>query len=269
MSKAAPRALVFSGYGLNCEAETKLALERAGGQADIIHINDLIAAPERLADYQILAFPGGFAYGDDTGAGNAYANKLRHHLGEQITTVVQRDTLAIGICNGFQVIANLGLVPAIWHNYTERSVALIPNDSARYVARWVDLQVDSQRSPWLAGITALSLPIAHGEGKLFADAETLKRLKTGGQIAVRYTRGEICDYADLPANPNGSTDDIAGVTDETGRVLGLMPHPERAIAFTHQPHWPILGERLKRAGKPLPTDGPGLALFRNAVNYFT
>ncbi|HUC87359.1 MAG TPA: phosphoribosylformylglycinamidine synthase subunit PurQ [Candidatus Saccharimonadales bacterium] len=264
---ATPRALVFSGYGLNCEAETKLAFEQAGGLADIIHINDLIASPKQLAAYQILAFPGGFSYGDDTGAGNAFATKLRHHLGESLSAFVQHDTLAIGICNGFQIIANLGLVPATNETYTQRSVALVANDSSRYVARWVDLQVES-RSPWLAGITDLSLPIAHGEGKLVADPAMIARLKANRQIALRYVSGPVCEYADLPANPNGSTDDIAGITDETGRILGLMPHPERAVFFTQQPHWPILSEQLKRGGKPIPAPGPGVAIFRNAVNYF-
>lgn len=264
----APRALILSGYGLNCEEETKFALELAGGRADIVHINDLIENPKRLSDYQILAFPGGFSYGDDTGAGNAFANKLQHHMGAELAAFVARDTLTVGICNGFQIIANLGLVPATNKDYGKRSVALVHNQLARYTTRWVDLEV-ANSSPWLAGLQRLSLPIAHGEGKLFADDATIQRLKKADQIALRYVSGEVCAYADLPANPNGSLDDIAGITDTTGRVLGLMPHPERALFFTHQPHWPILSERLKREGKPIPSEAFGSAIFRNAVNYFS
>jgi phosphoribosylformylglycinamidine synthase subunit PurQ / glutaminase len=262
-----PRALILSGYGLNCEEETKFAFELAGGVADIVHINDLIASPTLLKSYQILAFPGGFSYGDDTGAGNAFANKLQHHVGRELTTFVGRDTLTIGICNGFQIISNLGLVPAIDNSYGKRSVALVHNDSARYLTRWVDLEVQHD-SPWLAGLQHLSLPIAHGEGKLFADNDLIKKLIANKQVVLRYISGETCKYSGLPANPNGSIKDIAGITDETSRVLGLMPHPERALFFTHQPHWPILSEQLKRKGKPLPSEAAGAAIFRNAVNYF-
>ncbi len=263
---ARPKVLIFSGYGLNCEEETKFAFEQAGGRADIIHINDVIEAPKRLADYHILAFPGGFSYGDDTGAGNAFANKVQHHMQSELAKFVERDTLTIGICNGFQIIANLGLVPAI-DRQPKRAVALTHNDGARYVARWVDVKVEN-KSPWLEGITEMSLPVAHGEGKLVSDPATLKQLKVNNQVALRYFKGDVCDYSDLPVSPSGSTDDIAGLTDETGRVLGLMPHPERATAFTHLPHWPLLAQRCKREQKDVPEAGPGRQLFQNAISYF-
>jgi phosphoribosylformylglycinamidine synthase subunit PurQ / glutaminase len=264
---AQARAIVLSGYGLNCEEETKFAFELAGGRADIVHINDLVAAPELLEKYQIMALPGGFSYGDDTGSGNAYANRLRHHLQEPLARFVERDHLVIGICNGFQIIANLGLVPAINHDYGRRSVALTNNDSARYLDRWVDLEAQNE-SPWLAGVTRVSLPIAHGEGKLFADEAVLAELGAKKQVALRYVAGEVCAYQDLPANPNGSLEDIAGITDESGRVLGLMPHPERAVFFHHQPHWPLRAEQLKRQGRRVPEAGSGRVLFANAMRYF-
>jgi phosphoribosylformylglycinamidine synthase len=263
-----PRAIVLSGYGLNCEEETQYAIELAGMRADIVHINDLIATPGRLGKFQIMALPGGFAFGDDTGAGNAFAQRLRNHLWDPLKNFVERDTLTIGICNGFQIISALGLVPALGKDYGRRSVALAANSGARYLDRWVDLQV-AGNSPWLHGLSALSMPIANGEGRLVADEAVIEQLRAGGQVALRYTAGEICAYLDLPANPNGSEGDIAGITDGTGRVLGLMPHPERAIFFTQRPDWPIISEHSRRTGRKVPEHGPGLALFANAVRYFS
>lgn len=266
--RSQPRAIVLSGYGLNCEEETKFAFELAGGAADIVHINDLIDEPKRLEKYQIMAMPGGFAYGDDTGAGNAYANRLRNHLEEPIRQFVEGDHLVIGICNGFQIISSLGLVPAIDKSYGERSVALTSNAEARYLDRWVDLRAEND-SPWVRDLGTFMVPIAHGEGRLFADEAALAELRGKKLVALRYVAGEACEYLDLPANPNGALEDIAGITDESGRVLGLMPHPERAMFFTQLPHWPVVADRLRRRGEALPEDGPGLALFRNAMRYFS
>lgn len=266
MSK--PKALVFSGYGLNSEDETAYAFRRAGAHADIVHINDLADGSVRLRQYQIVAFPGGFSYGDDTGSGNAFAHKLKTNMWDHIRSFVDRDTLIIGICNGFQILVCLGLVPASDRQYGTSQVSLLHNDSARYTARWVDVKVGG-RSPWLADQTIMSLPIAHGEGKLYADAATLSEMKRKQVIALHYIAGDMCSFQDLPANPNGSVEDIAGITDETGRVLGLMPHPERAMFFTQLPHWTYLREQLLRSGKRVPEDGPGIAVFRNAVRYFS
>lgn len=252
-----PRTLIFSGYGLNCETETKAAFELAGGEADIVHINDLIAKPKLLGEYEIVAFPGGFSYGDDTGSGKAYANRLKGHLSEVLKKFLERDTLMIGICNGFQIITNAGILPG----------ALLANDSARYLCRWVDLEVRGE-GPWLSGMTKLSLPIAHGEGKYFASQKVLDELEHSNSIAFSYAQGEIASHFDLPANPNGALRDIGGVTGYSGRVLGMMPHPERAISFFHLPHWTYLREQYERDGVELPEEGPGLALFRNAVRYF-
>lgn len=264
-----PKTLVFSGYGLNCEEETKYGFELAGGIADIVHINDLIDRRNKLSDYQILVVPGGFSYGDDTGSGNAYANKLRNHLWYDLLRFIKQDKLIIGICNGFQILVNLGLLPALNKDYGRRTVALMPNDSARYTVRFVDLKVENNKSLWVKGIETLSIPIAHGEGKFYADIEVLKQLNRKKLIALRYSNGETCKYQNLEANPNGSLEDIAGVTDETGRILGLMPHPERALFFTQMPNWPLLNEQYKRKGEKLPINGPGLKIFKNAINYFS
>lgn len=253
-----PHVIIFSGYGLNTEDETKSAFEMAGATADIMHINDIIARPSVLNKTQIVVFPGGFSYGDDTGSGKAYGNRVKQHLGDALQKFLARDTLAIGICNGFQIITNAGILPG----------ALIANDSARYICRWVDLEVKGE-SPWLSGIKTLSIPIAHGEGKYYAPQETLAKLKSENAIALRYLGGETSKYMNLPANPNGSLLNIAGITGYNGRVLGLMPHPERAVRFTQLPHWTYLRESYLRQGIALPKEGPGLQIFRNAVNYFT
>lgn len=262
-----PKALIMSGYGLNCEEETKYAFELAGGMADIVHINDLITGAKKMDMYQIMAFPGGFSYGDDTGSGNAFANKVRNHLWDKMKIFIKKDNLIIGICNGFQILVNLGLLPALDNKYGNREVALIHNDSARYTVRWVDLKIEN-KSPWLRGIHTISLPIAHGEGKLFCDEKILNLLKKKKLIAMKYITGEICHYQSLKANPNGSLENIAGITDESGRILGLMPHPERALFFTQLPHWTYLKEKYIRSGKKIDTEGPGLKIFKNAVSYF-
>ena len=260
-----PHVIIFSGYGLNTEDETKTAFEIAGASADIVHINDIIARPAILKQAQIIVFPGGFSYGDDTGSGKAYGNRVKHHLGEEIKKFLSRDTLLAGICNGFQIITSVGILPG----------ALIANDSARYICRWVDLEVKGN-SPWLSGIQSISIPIAHGEGKYYAPKETLAKLASENAIALRYFGGETSKYMNLPANPNGSLQNIAGITGYNGRVLGLMPHPERAVRFTQLPHWTYLKEKyirdpstkLRAGGQELPTEGPGLQIFRNAVRYF-
>ncbi len=262
------KVLIFSGYGLNCEEETKFAFEMADASVDIVHINDLIANHTRLQQYSILVFPGGFSYGDDTGSGNAFANKVRNHLWTDIEKFITKDRLILGICNGFQIIANLGLLPSLNNVYGKRQIALMHNDTARYTVRWTDLEVENSKSPWFTNLKTILLPIAHGEGKLFTTKEIFSFMKEKNQIALRYTNGDICKFFNYQQNPTGTIDNIAGITDSTGRILGLMPHPERAVLFTQQPHWTYLKELYSRQGKKLPKYGPGLAIFKNAVRYF-
>lgn len=252
-----PRVLIFSGYGLNCEDETKVAFEYAGARADIVHINDVIANRGVLKRYQIIAMPGGFAYGDDTGSGKAYGRRVVHNLKRELHAFLERDTLMIGICNGFQILTATGILPG----------ALIGNDSGRFLCRWVDLEVTGE-SPWLKRIKKFSIPIAHGEGKYYDSEEKLDTLEQNGAAVLRYVKGEISEYQNLPGNPNGALRNIAGVTARNGRVLGLMPHPERGSFFTQLPHWTLLREQYRRDGKPLPKYAAGIEIFRNAVRYF-
>lgn len=262
-----PKAIILSGYGLNCEEETAYAFTTAGAASKIVHINDLIANKKQLNDYQIFVVPGGFAYGDDTGSGNAYALKLKNHLWEEIKKFVEKNNLVIGICNGFQILVNLGLLPVLDKKYGERQVALLQNDCGRYNVRWVDLKITNQ-TPWLSNIKTISLPVAHGEGKFYAPKEILSQLKKRNLVAARYIKGKIFEYQEMEPNPNGSLDDIAAITDETGKILGIMPHPERAIFFNQLPYWPILKEEYLRKRLKIPEFGPGLRIFINGVNYF-
>lgn len=260
-----PRVIVLTGYGINCEEETAYAFDKAGACTRIVHINDLIDRSTTLGHYQIFAIPGGFSYGDDTGSGKALANRMRNHLDDELFDFIAGDRLMIGICNGFQVLVNLGLLPSLGSRYGQRQAALLHNDSARYIDRWVDLEFSGD-GPWTHGLGTISVPVAHGEGKLYVpDLETLKK---NGHVAARYTQGEICEYLSLPANPNGSIDDIAALHDPSKRIIGMMPHPERAIDFTHLPNWTLLKQHYKRIGLELPKDGPGLRLFMNGVEYF-
>lgn len=261
------KVLVFSGYGLNCEEETKFAFDLAGAESEIVHINDLIEGIKKISDYQILAVPGGFSYGDDTGSGNAFASKLKNHLWTDIMKFIDNGGLIIGICNGFQILTRVGLLPALNRKYGIPQVELLHNKSPRYLTRWVDLKVEND-SPWLKGLTNFSAAIAHGEGRFYADKKTLAEIKKRKLIALRYVKGEICHYQNLAANPNGAIDDIAGIIDETGRILGLMPHPERAILLNQSPMWPWLKEKSLRENKKLPQYNLALQVFKNAVNYF-
>ncbi len=255
-----PKVLIFSGYGLNGETETAFAFELAGAKADIVHINDLIDGYYKLSNYQIIALPAGFSYGDDTGSGIAFANRIRNHLFDDLLRFIEMDRLIIGICNGFQIITNLGILP---------EVALLANSSARLVARWVDMKVEKNASPWLVGIDNLSMPVAHGEGRLYAPDIVLNKLQKNNQIVLRYFKGQTSSFQNYEANPNGSTDDIAGIINQTGRVLGLMPHPERAMFFNQLPHWTLLKQKYEKEGKQLPKFGPGIKIYQNAVNYFS
>ncbi len=263
-----PKVLVFSGYGFHSEEETKFSFELFGAKADIVHINDLIESKYHLNDYQILAFPGGFSYGDDTGSGNAYAHKLKNHLWEDLNRFISNDKLIIGICNGFQVLVNLGLIPALDGNYGVRTAALLHNETARLLCRWVDMKVTSQ-SPWLYGMKTFSAPIAHGEGKFYSSEEVLKKIHDKKLIALQYINGKIAKYQDYPANPNGSIMDIAGITDESGRILGLMPHPERGIFAFQRPDYGLWKEKKKRRQETIPEYSDSIQIFKNAVNYFS
>ncbi|MCB9983097.1 MAG: phosphoribosylformylglycinamidine synthase subunit PurQ [Rhodospirillales bacterium] len=262
------KVLVLAGYGLNCEEETLHGFEHAGLSGQIRHINDLIDSPKELDEIQILAIPGGFSYGDDTGAGNAYAQKLKLALWEPLQKFIARDTLTIGICNGCQILTNLGLNPPTGTPYGDRKIAVTYNETARYQCRWIDLKITST-SPWLNGIERMHIPVAHGEGRFMMSDETLKTLQDNGQIAAQYIKPDDTPAnGEFPYNPNGSLNDIAAITDETGRILTIMPHPERGMFTSQRDDYMQIKDTARREGKPLPETTGGMALFHNAAQYF-
>lgn len=253
-------ALVLAGFGINCEAETKTAFEGAGAQAACVHLNDLIADPGSLSGYQILAIPGGFSFGDDVASGRILANRLRFKLGAAFERFVKEGKLAIGICNGFQVMVKMGFLPLSKGAFTQE-VTLTHNDSDRFENRWVNLRTEpSTRCVWLRGIECMELPVRHGEGRFVArDDSVMKTLVDNGQIAFRYAlRDGSPARGRFPENPNGSVGDVAGICDPTGRIFGLMPHPEAFLDGTNHPRW----NREGHAGV-----GAGLGIFRNAVAF--
>jgi len=269
------KALVLTGYGLNCDAETDYSLTLAGADAHRVHINELIdrrkgQGGSRLRDYHILVFGGGFSWADDHGAGVLMAVKMRRHLGEELKAFVSDGNLIIGICNGFQALVNLGLLPGFDGRYQERSAALTFNDSGNFIDAWVRLKVHPH-SPcvFTRGISTLELPVRHGEGKFYTAPETMERLFQNHQVALQYAgpNGETANGV-WPWNPNGSLKDIAGICDGTGRVFGLMPHPEAYNHVTNHPDWTWRKEMLAHQGKDFPSEeGEGVRIFRNAVDY--
>ncbi|MDP3794763.1 MAG: phosphoribosylformylglycinamidine synthase I [bacterium] len=241
--------LILQTDGTNCDVETAEAFRMAGGEPETVHINALRAGSRRLADYQIFVIPGGFSYGDHIAAGTVLAVELLTVLREELGQFVEHGRLVLGICNGFQVLVRTGLLSSGRLGNMEAS--LETNDCGYFVCRWVPLVIERSRSVFAGGMEGETgeLMIAHGEGKFFARDETLPRLEREGQVVFRY--------ADAGANPNGSLQEIAGICDPTGRILGMMPHPERFVRSTQHPNW----RRMKRI-KPW-----GLRLFENAVAY--
>lgn len=261
------KALIMSGFGINSEMETREVLLRAGMGSDIVHINDLVDGRTELGQYRLLVFPGGFSYGDDTGAGNAFANRVRNNLWKDVEGFLEGDNLVLGICNGFQILANLGLVPAFDHHY-KRDIALMPNRKGVLECRFVTLKPAADNL-WTKGIERIFCPVAHGEGNFSCSPGTLRRLRDQNMIAFTYCREDLSPADGVyPYNPNGSVGDIAGITSADGKVLGLMPHPERAMEFVNLYDWPLRKEQMKRKGVPVPAESLNMQLFRNIVDYF-
>jgi phosphoribosylformylglycinamidine synthase subunit PurQ / glutaminase len=257
------KALVLTGYGINCDMETAHAFGLAGADAVRVHINDLIRDRKILEDFQILAFPGGFSFGDDIASGKVLANKLKHNLLDALDGFIAAGKLMIGICNGYQAMIKLGLLPGFGGKYMRDQPATLSfNDSGRFEDRWVWLKPDRKsKCVFTKGIDRLYLPVRHGEGKFIPDSrETLERLERQGQVVVRYSDRDGNPTQEYPLNPNGSVDAMAGICDETGRIFGLMPHPEAFLHKTNHPRW---------TRENLPDEGQGVAVFRNAVEYAT
>ncbi len=251
------RVLVLRAAGINCDEETAHAWEMAGAGADRVHVGRLIESPSLLEGYQVLTVPGGFSYGDDIASGKILAGQLAHHLGDVLAEFVDRGGLVLGICNGFQVLVRLGLLPG---KDCGVGVTLSLNDSGHYEARWVHLGVATSHCVFLKAGETLHLPVAHAEGKIVTEGDEsgVATLAERGRIALRYL-GKENGMVKYPENPNGSIENVAALTDSTGRVLGLMPHPERNMLPTHPPSG--TGDSN--------TAGHGCRLFQRAVKHLS
>lgn len=258
-----PKVLILRTAGTNCDQETAFAFKKTDAEVDLAHINKLFKRSVSLDGYHILAIPGGFTYGDDIAAGKILANELRYKLAEDLKKFIASGKLIIGICNGFQVLVKAGILPG--NDELKQEASLIINDSGKFEDRWIYLksgcgvQGSGFRCVWTENLPdIIYLPVAHGEGKFITkDKETLERLKKNGQVVFQY-----CDekgrYAGYPYNPNGSEENIGGICDETGRILGLMPHPERHIEYLQHPQW----QKSKKNH-----EGDGFRIIENGVEY--
>ncbi len=253
------KTLVLRTAGSNCDYETVHAFRDCGSEVNLVHINQIVAGKISLTSYHILAIPGGFTYGDDISAGKILANEFKYKLTDQLENFIADRKLIIGICNGFQVLVKAGLLPEVNLKNGNQLATLANNDSGKFEDRWIYLKPVSKKCVFTRGIEKLVyFPVAHAEGKFIPKDDTvLQELKENDQIAFQYANpdGELVSY---PWNPNGSIENIAGICDPTGRIFGLMPHPERHFHPTHHPRW------TREGMKP---EGDGVIIFRNAINY--
>lgn len=251
-----PNVLILRAPGTNCDQETAFAFRTAGAKSvEIRHINRLLETPDMMQKAQILCIPGGFSFGDDIAAGRIFASKINNHLGDVFRRFRDDGKLILGICNGFQVLIKSGLI--FEDDRQGPQATLTWNSSTMYTDRWIHLESDGDRCIFLRNIQSMYLPIAHAEGRFVPRNDELDQMRQTGQLCLRYTPAD---------NPNGSTADVAGACDQSGRVFGLMPHPERFIDAVQHPHWTRLhkAKELRDGVKP----GDGLAIFQNAVAYF-
>jgi phosphoribosylformylglycinamidine synthase len=256
--------LIIRAAGTNCDVETSFAFKLAGANCEQIHINLIKKKKNILNNYHIIAIPGGFTYGDDIASGRILANELKYCLKEEISQFIKQGRLIIGICNGFQVLVKSGLLPCIDES-TEQQATLTHNDSGMFEDRWTFLKTQNsnlkiQNCIWTKDLSdIISLPVAHGEGKFIPlNWAILKKLKNNNQIVFQYCN-EHGKPEGYPYNPNGSVNNIAGICNPTGRILGLMPHPERYVFPYNHPSW----QRMKK----IPKYGDGFKIFKNAVEY--
>ncbi len=258
---ATPKVLLLRAPGTNCEIETAFAFEKAGAQTTLLHVNRLIESPHLAKDFQILCFPGGFSYGDDIAAGRILAQQLKVHLSDVVNQFRDADHLVLGICNGFQIMMRLGI---FFEQPDNPPATLTLNKQARFEDRWVHLKATQNNCVFLRGVDRMFLPMAHAEGRLVLQSSPAgSALGDSSQLCLRYcapdaeVSNEILQY---PTNPNGAERNVAGLCDATGRIFGLMPHPERHIDATHHPFWTRRNEQ--------PEHGEGMIVFQNAVQYF-
>ena len=267
------KALVITGYGINCEEEMAAAYRLAGAEAEIVHLNDIFMGKCSIHNYDILNFPGGFSFGDDLGSGKVLSNKLKLKklksgklFFDDIQDFLNEGKFILGVCNGFQFLVRMGLLPNV-NNETEQEVTLTRNNSAKFEDRWVYCKVNkNSKSPFLKGIDKIYIPVRHGEGKLIIKNERIKnKIIENNLNCLIYCDKDGNETSEYPLNPNGSDFNCAGMTDRTGQIFGLMPHPEAFLSLYNHPNW----SQMKRQNPDISEEGEGLLIFRNIVEYIT
>ncbi len=265
------KALVITGFGINCEEEMAAAYKLAGAEPSIVHLNDIFLEKVSIHDFDILNFPGGFSYGDDLGSGKVLANKMKYRkltsgkpFMEEMQEFIDAGKFILGICNGFQFLVKMGLLPNTGGTF-QQEVTLTRNNSAKYEDRWVYLKKNpASNTPFLDGIDVMPCPVRHGEGKLIIKDEAIQEKIVDANLnCLSYCNAEGDVTSDYPANPNGADLNCAALTDPTGQILGMMPHPEAFLSFYNHPNW----GQLKRQNPSHPDEGEGLKLFTNIVEH--
>lgn len=265
------RALVLTGFGINCEVEMAAAYKMTGAEADIIHLNEVFHQRVKIHDYDIMNFPGGFSFGDDLGSAKVLANKFKYkkmdsglYFIEEIEKFLEKKKYIIGVCNGFQALVKMGLLPNTQGNF-EQEATLTHNDSGKFEDRWVTVKVNERSaSPFLRGMDLIDLPVRHGEGKLLIkDEQTRRAILDKNLNCLTYVDEKGEPTSEYPMNPNGSELNCAGLTDRSRQVLGLMPHPEAFLSLYNHPDW----GRKKRQNPEISEEGQGLQMFKNIVEY--
>ena len=267
------KALVLTGYGINCEEEMASAYKLAGAKAEIVHLNDIFLGKCSIHDYDVLNFPGGFSFGDDLGSGKVLSNKMRFKklksgklFFDDIQDFLNEGKFILGICNGFQFLVKMGLLPNV-NNKMEQEVTLTRNNSAKFEDRWIRCKVnENSKIPFLKGIDRICIPVRHGEGKLIIKNENIKNEIVKQNLnCLTYCDKNGNEISEYPMNPNGSDLNCAGLIDKTGQILGMMPHPEACLSLYNHPNW----SQMKRQNPAVPEEGEGLKIFRNIVEYLT
>ena len=258
------KVLIITGYGVNCEAESSHAWKLVGAKPTLVHINDLISNPNQILNYDIMMFIGGFSYGDHMSSGHVFAQRIKLNMHETLLKYIDNGKLIFGICNGFQVMTKIGILPGLNNEYFQQKVSLIHNDCGCFQNYWVNIKINNE-SPCIftKDLDYIPLPIRHGEGKLFTlDDNIVNQIEKLNCAAVRYANPDGSIASDFPNNPNGSVNSIAGLCDPSGRIFGMMPHPEAYLFPENHPTWDF---DIKN--NDLPKYGLGILFFDNAVKY--
>lgn len=265
------KSLVITGFGINCEEEMAAAYELAGATAEIVHLNEILLGQVSIHNYDILNFPGGFSFGDDLASGKVVSNKIKYKklpsgrvLLDEIKQFLADGKYILGVCNGFQMLVRMGLLPNTNHDFEPEST-LSNNNSGKFEDRWVYCKVNNAvNTPFLKGIEQMALPARHGEGKLiFMDDAMRAKVTEQGLNCLTYCTADGTETGEYPANPNGADLNCAGLTNPTGQVLGLMPHPEAYLSLYNNPNW----GQIKRNNPEISEDGEGLKIFTNIVEH--